>query len=1061
MDSPPPIGPISVRRLALLVFVSFTVARPTLKLCLSSPISLPRTKLPHKTAEQSRRVVIVIYPVITGCLFCTGNPSSMRGLERTLRNVILDGLKPLQVCLNAVKVELDGERSGNINTLGESCDEAHSRPFLDYFPQIFTGAAVDPDATGKIGQFNVYCAAAPGTSWQMPYCLRPDCHVDIGPHAARRSGPLPHLLPKGDANRDAALDIARNLGQIARDNWQNAHPGESVHWDVSSSSKAKASAARNGKNVIKATDAACRGRASRMSQVKANPTAAAEAEEPVHIPYDEYCAITYATAGLQPRLIKLIGFIQPNTPPTIDYAWLRFLGRFEVSKFPFAVIDGEWLGPDPVVFECWCIFSRTWKLENLEPINMTERVIVIRESLWNTNLLRNKPSVPAPKYLGPFDGRVGAIFQANGETYYITTKCDYIPVPPLSTQVYVHSDMRYGVDDPTLWPQPFSNKYFHLAAMPKRESRPDLDFLWWEPTRNDFVFGQATTRGLGRLRFGDLQSFIDYAEKLRERYRAFIASKKDAVPDYFGELVQTIILTIERLHDLPTTYERMKFALASLQTKCLELKALLDFTTIYQPILKNPDAPDSTRVAPCMGTFTTIPEVAQKLDRAGLPFWLLRPYHTFDRDIILEVVDILQPPPALTEECPPDHQVVYSGSNIDEKIAAMFKASRTVGWYRDPFDLHPPPSQPPAAGPNYAPSSQSTPSVEDTVHSRSPDASPISGGVHPSSYDRPATNTEKGRGQARQLGHTARGQADGRGRGHRTPLHSCYSPYDRRQVSGRGRGKGRSGHGQSQTSRDKFKRFVAEEMPPYIEVWADALEIVDQSSTLSVTQQDKHYVYPEPALLAAPGGSLLSSQEWRDIFDGRIDRDEAHRNQRTARSRRLEDIVGPSLRAVGIDDLHDFPPPKDSIPSYDTHQFKQIIWDIAEVNFRFEFLALDRRATGRHQAIPHQDGLASPDIVERHRYYTRYGQRDVLLACPNAMPDCNCSHGGTQRRGETVERGGNAGSGVGGGAYYTQSFFELFGRAAVLPMRLEHDFVDIPAVKNITENNIADRTQPA
>lgn len=36
-----------------------------------------------------------------------------------------------------------------------------------------------------------------------------------------------------------------------------------------------------------------------MSQVKANPTAAAEAEEPVRIPYDEYCAITYATAGLQ------------------------------------------------------------------------------------------------------------------------------------------------------------------------------------------------------------------------------------------------------------------------------------------------------------------------------------------------------------------------------------------------------------------------------------------------------------------------------------------------------------------------------------------------------------------------------------------------------------------------------------------------------------------------------------------------------------------------------------------------------------------------------------------
>ncbi|KAJ7838663.1 hypothetical protein B0H14DRAFT_2588493 [Mycena olivaceomarginata] len=239
--------------------------------------------------------------------------------------------------------------------------------------QIFTGQR-DPDATGKIGQFNVYCAPPRGQVGK--------CHTVYGQivtlSLARtlRAGleQLPHLLPKGDANRDAALDIARNLGQIARDNWQNAHHGESVHAPVKAAkgkSKAKAPAARNGKNVIKAIDAAA-GKGKQMSQVKANPTAAAEPEEPVHIPYDEYCAITYATAGLQPRLIKLIGFIQPNTPPTIDYAWLRFLGRFEVSKFPFAVTMGM-VGPDPVVFERWCIFSRTWKLENLEPINMTER----------------------------------------------------------------------------------------------------------------------------------------------------------------------------------------------------------------------------------------------------------------------------------------------------------------------------------------------------------------------------------------------------------------------------------------------------------------------------------------------------------------------------------------------------------------------------------------------------------------------------------------------------------------------------------------------------------------
>ncbi|KAJ7339176.1 hypothetical protein DFH08DRAFT_876221, partial [Mycena albidolilacea] len=53
------------------------------------------------------------------------------------RNHALDALEALQVCLNAVKVELDGERSGNINTLGESCDEAHSA-LLNYSREVST-----------------------------------------------------------------------------------------------------------------------------------------------------------------------------------------------------------------------------------------------------------------------------------------------------------------------------------------------------------------------------------------------------------------------------------------------------------------------------------------------------------------------------------------------------------------------------------------------------------------------------------------------------------------------------------------------------------------------------------------------------------------------------------------------------------------------------------------------------------------------------------------------------------------------------------------------------------
>lgn len=59
----------------------------------------------------------------------------MEAIDLT-RNHVLEALEALQVRLNAVKVELDGEhpRSISINTLGEPCAEVHSA-FMDYSAQ--------------------------------------------------------------------------------------------------------------------------------------------------------------------------------------------------------------------------------------------------------------------------------------------------------------------------------------------------------------------------------------------------------------------------------------------------------------------------------------------------------------------------------------------------------------------------------------------------------------------------------------------------------------------------------------------------------------------------------------------------------------------------------------------------------------------------------------------------------------------------------------------------------------------------------------------------------------
>jgi hypothetical protein len=317
--------------------------------------------------------------------------------------------------------------------------------------------------------------------------------------------------------------------------------------------------------------------------------------------------------------------------------------------------------------------------------------------------------------LGPFDGRVGATIEFRGESYFITTNCDYIPAPTVTTQVFLRDDMRYGVDDFTLWPQPFSAKFPHLAVVPKRELRPDLALLWWQPQPTDFIFGASITRGLGRLRNQTLSLLIGHFNSIVGRYKEYAKSLPDGrAPGLFDEVVQAIVLGLERLQTLPTTFDKMRFSLACVQKNILELVALLDYMEIYQPRMKKYEVRSQPvgQVAPCIGTFTFQPEVAQKLDVAGLPFWFLRPFHTFDNENILAVVPVTAPPADLTAPPAPEHLPVYSGTSVDAKIVAMSQASRQMSWYHDPFADHAAPAMVPEAGASTAAPAVSSPPAQ-------------------------------------------------------------------------------------------------------------------------------------------------------------------------------------------------------------------------------------------------------------------------------------------------------------------------------------------------------------
>ncbi|KAJ6527590.1 hypothetical protein DFH09DRAFT_880099, partial [Mycena vulgaris] len=130
---------------------------------------------------------------------------------------------------------------------------------------------------------------------------------------------------------------------------------------------------------------------------------------------------------------------------------------------------------------------------------------------------------------------------------------------------------------------------------------------------------------------------------------------------------------------------------------------------------------------------------------------------------------------------------------------------------------------------------------------------------------------------------------------------------------------------------------------------------------------------------------------------------------------------------------------------------KEITWALAESNFRFECLSLDARASGLTRleevracfvgrallGIPLEystRGPASETQQERHRYLIRLAKLMMAWQTHTYRPS---AIGRATRAQEPLAYTDEEMSDLEWAivCYYTQSFYEYFGRAAVVPMR--------------------------
>lgn len=276
-------------------------------------------------------------------------------------------------------------------------------------------------------------------------------------------------------------------------------------------------------------------------------------------------------------------------------------------------------------------------------------------------------------------------------------------------------------------------------------------------------------------------------------------------------------------------------------------------------------------------------------------------------------------------------------------------------------------------------------------------------------------------------------------------------------------------------------------------MWADALAAVDTSPECLVEQTKTvphfgHYALPDPALFITPAddkkkvaylltwlrarpallyrlqkqeSTALSNQTWRDFLE--MGRSDKLRDNTAAAARREEirKIMGGVLKTAGVSEAS---PDANLAPAYWRDEelahdklprpsvFWEILWELYELNFRVELFSLDRRASKNPLVdaeisiqrlqrcfpdtsefpfvkIPYVNvGLVANDWRERLPF---------ILALVNVMSSWGGSkpmvfqyrlHGVeqfSQDRALELEREA--------AVFYTQTFYNYFGRASIIP----------------------------
>ena len=297
--------------------------------------------------------------------------------------------------------------------------------------------------------------------------------------------------------------------------------------------------------------------------------------------------------------------------------------------------------------------------------------------------------------------------------------------------------------------------------------------------------------------------------------------------------------------------------------------------------------------------------------------------------------------------------------------------------------------------------------------------------------------------------------------------------------------------------RDKFTDPDSPILPPAIPTWRDALQNVKDHNLEFALQEliptDLGYVFPEPALFVSTQSLIrqdvyfrgwlkyrdvllyrmssdfnaapMPNTVWRKLLAFELDNNKDEKDVGTSKSTRaakqrdlVNDFLQDCLKAPGVvfteSEVGQLSWNGKVVENLSNLEREEILWELAELNFRFELLALDSRASSKvdkdryklvEECFPGcasgvyllvadlgaaNHGLASTNWEERSHYLM--AMKRLMITWWGDIPPIILVEKYKWKE-QDIRDLEDAIT-----LFYTQSFYRFFRRAAIVPHRLSH-----------------------